>query len=319
MSITMSSYCSSKYKDIHYRLYVCMLYFTLNKMRLKAKLYLNIPNKNKKIYEYEVEKYDGMEKLLLHCSALCDDQYNYSYQSFRIYYSDIETILNTFFGESHTQNYQLYKYPKFFIDARDKINKTNFSYNMIKSFKYQLIAGNETKYKINKLMLNRLANIDYKYLFDIINMFQTRAKSGKYNIFYIKTPNKVDAHNIQYLLNKILIHFFDYYLLTMCTKCCMYCKDIHAQILNIKKDIKKYEIPKETVKELNAKLKIYMNMLDNHTHFIFFAKPTNKVHNFDLYEKIINYSFTGCFDGSPTIIDNIVFNYHEYNMEQLFL
>jgi hypothetical protein len=288
-------------------------------MRSKAKLYLHIPNKNKKIYEYEVEKYDGMEKLLSHCSALCDAQYNYSCHSFRIYYGDIETILNTFFGESHSQNYSFYKYPKNFINIRNKINRTNYSYNMIKSFKYQLIAGDETKYKINKLMLNRLANIDYKYLFDIINMFQTRTKSREFNIFYVKTPNKINAHNIQYLLNKILKHFFDYYLITMCTKCCMYCRDIHAQILTINKDIQRYGIPKETVEGLKTKLKIYRNILDNHTHFIFFAKPTSKVNYLHIYESIIEKSFANYLDGSPAIIDDVIFNYHEFNMEQLFL
>ena len=321
----MSSHGSCNHENIHYRLYVCMLYFEL--IKLRQTMNVTLMCSHKKIYKHELEKYDTMKKLLIHCSALCDTKYSYNHH---YYYDDIETILNTYIIESNS-NHNVLKYPNCFKILFNKLNKINFSYTIIKTFEYSFFAnGYYTNHNIK--VLNKLAKIDYKYLFDIINIIQIPDEANEFNVFYVKVPNKFNANNITRIIDTILACFskYDYYS-QIRNKCCIYCKKIHMQIENLKYELEIHENPNKLIKSsikidkeeinkitlnLKNKITLYKNKINIHTHFVFFLKKHKLFFN---GSNIIRDSFVNYPDIKPCIFAGMNIKYHEYNMEQLFL
>ena len=86
----------------YYDQYNCMLYlYEIYIKMLVAKIETNCKCPNAKLFDEILEKYDIMEKLLIHCSNLCLTD-NAIHQ-----YDNINQILNTFILEEQLQNYYI--------------------------------------------------------------------------------------------------------------------------------------------------------------------------------------------------------------------
>lgn len=191
--------------DIHYRLYVCLIYFMLN----KSSLIINFNYPNLKTYEYELEKYEHMEKILNCCYNLCNTNYGY------IYYDDIELILNTFMYQLNNQTFTFCKYH--LENPIDEIRKFNFSYNVIKEFEnnlscydmsypIKLFDGLTSNNKFKNKIINMLRKIDYVYLFDIINILNKN--DDLCNVLSIYIPNIIIDNFIETFFIRNIINIF---------------------------------------------------------------------------------------------------------------
>ena len=184
---------------------LCLSEIHLDLMISKLKIVRNKKCLDDKHFVEELEKYDSMEKLLIHCSNLClTDNAIY-------HYAEIELILNIFILETQTQNYNLCTINLKNIININKIKQTNYRYNVILTLTNKMFVDKivyETYNKCCKMyylyddldhfkkylfdtydkLITLFHNNDYKTLFEIIQIVNIYYSPNTKNVFSLFLP-----------------------------------------------------------------------------------------------------------------------------------
>ena len=315
-----------------YRLYECQFYFTLKKINLLFKC------STKKIYKYELEKYDIMEKFLLHCANLCDTIDGPKQ------YDNITMILNTYMMELYSQDYRICKCQYHiknyctiiyaidspckiiihrFINECNFINTTTISHDYLKNIlmlseipKSYDVRQKYIAIKIKNKIIQLLQNINYRYLFDIIDFIQMEHSDNHINFFCLMTTSYIDAFIIKCFIDNIFNIFFT--------------KNNYIDIYSFRSGW--LDIPRN------------INVLHDHEQYgvIFTQKNKYKFQDYieielskivlktfqnikmygEIYEKTLKcmyYNTTGDINDDITFISTYQYQYHKFNIDKLFI